>query len=212
MQTRPALYTATTALCATLTLLGFAPTLHAQNTQPAPTSNSSETHLALTFSGGHDTDPRDGGRPVNLVAGGLGVPPEVFRQAFSHVHPAGVDSGGPTPNEARANKAALMNVLAKYGITNEKLDEVSNYYRYVRSHGQMWPTQPAAGYAVVANGKITRFVITASGSGYTVPPTVTIPGMPNITATAKITFSTKSGSQNGAVSTVTLAQPDGTPH
>ena len=44
--------------------------------------------IELNFTGGYDTDPRDHGRPVVLVAAGLGVAPEVFREAFSHVHPA----------------------------------------------------------------------------------------------------------------------------
>src|SRR5258708_2366054 len=82
------------------------------------------------------------------------VAPEVFREAFSHVLPAGPDSGGPTEGEARANKAALMAVLGKYGITNERLDEVSNRYRYVKSHGQMWPTKAAVANALVQNGVI----------------------------------------------------------
>src|SRR5206468_1655940 len=92
--------------------------------------------VPVVFSGGHDTDPKDRGRPVVLIAGALGVAPEVFREAFSHVHPAGPGSGGPTDAEARANKAALMNALGKYGVTNERLDTVSNYYRYVRSRGE----------------------------------------------------------------------------
>src|SRR4051812_1568346 len=79
--------------------------------------------VPVTFSGGHETDRRDHGRPVVLVAAGLGVAPEVFRDAFSGVHPAGPGSGGPTREEAQKNKQALMSVLGKYGITNERLDE-----------------------------------------------------------------------------------------
>src|SRR4051794_23144238 len=88
---------------------------------------SAETK-ALIFSGGHDTDPRDHGRPVVLIAAALGVKTEVFREAFSGVTPAG--DRRPTGDEARRNKAALMKVLQPLGITNERLDEVSNYYRY----------------------------------------------------------------------------------
>src|SRR5437016_5075268 len=82
------------------------------------------TRVPVVFNGGHDTDPRDHGRPVVLIAAALGVKPEVFREAFSHVHPAGPGSGGPTDAEARKNKAALMSALGKYGITNDRLDTV----------------------------------------------------------------------------------------
>ena len=82
------------------------------------------TRVPVVFSGGHDTVPVDHGRPVVLIAAALGVKDEVFREAFSHVHPAGPGSGGPTGEEARANKAALMKALGKYGITNERLDAV----------------------------------------------------------------------------------------
>ncbi len=67
------------------------------------------------FSGGHETEGVDRGRPVKLIAAALGVPPQVFRETFTHVHPAAPDSGGPTDAEARANKAALMNALSSTG-------------------------------------------------------------------------------------------------
>ncbi len=47
-----------------------------------------ETKIPVTFSGGHETDPKDHGRPVVLVAAALNVKPEVFRKAFSGVTPA----------------------------------------------------------------------------------------------------------------------------
>ena len=94
----------------------------------APYLHAAETTVPVTFSGGHETDPQDHGRPVGLVAAALGVKPEVFRQAFSGVTPA--KNGKPSPEEAQRNKAALMKVLGPYGVTNERLDEVSNYYRY----------------------------------------------------------------------------------
>src|SRR4051812_25461765 len=72
----------------------------------APVSTGT-VKVPVVFSEGHDTDPRDRGRPVVLVAGALGVAPEVFREAFSGVHPAGPNSGGPTHEEAQKNKAAL---------------------------------------------------------------------------------------------------------
>ena len=70
-----------------------------------------------------------------------------------------------------------MAALAPYGVTNERLDTVSNYYRYVRSRGELWPTQPAAAYALVRRGVVTGYVVTSGGSGYSSPPIVTVPGM-----------------------------------
>src|SRR5690349_14821832 len=73
------------------------------------TTTAAETRLPVTFSGGHETDSRDHGRPVVLVAGALGIKPEVFREAFSGVRPA--KNGKPSGEEARRNKEALMKVL-----------------------------------------------------------------------------------------------------
>ncbi|HEY1012511.1 MAG TPA: hypothetical protein VGE07_07365, partial [Herpetosiphonaceae bacterium] len=131
--------------------------------------------FAVTISGGYETDPRDRGRPVALIAAALGVPEEVFREAFSHVTPAGAGSE-PSEAQARQNKAALMSALAPYGVTNERLDEVSNYYRYNGSAGELWPHAPAAAEAIVADGKVTGIRITDPGAGYTSAPTVTIAG------------------------------------
>jgi len=79
---------------------------------PLAVVQAAETKVPVTFSGGHDTDPKDHGRPVVLVAAGLGVKPEVFRKAFSGVTPA--RGRGPTGEEARRNKEALMKVLGPY--------------------------------------------------------------------------------------------------
>jgi hypothetical protein len=167
-------------------------------------SAGSVTKIPVVFSGGHETDPRDHGRPVVLVAGALGVAPEVFRDAFSRVHPAGPDSGGPTGEEARANKAALMSVLGKYGITNDRLDTVSNRYRYVRSHGEMWPSQPAVANALVQNGVVTGFEVVSGGGGYSSPPKVTVPNVKAASAKVELSFS-KDFDSNGAVSKIILA-------
>src|SRR4051794_39650307 len=71
----------------------------------------------LTITGGLETDPVDNGRPVVLVAAALGVPTEIFREAFSGVTPAG--AGNDVSQErAEENKAALLKVLAPYGVTN----------------------------------------------------------------------------------------------
>jgi len=65
------------------------------------------TKIPVVFSGGHETDPRDHGRPVVLIASALGVSSNVFREAFSQVHPAD-PIVGPTGDEARKNKSALL--------------------------------------------------------------------------------------------------------
>src|SRR5580693_7679729 len=102
---------------------------------PSSPQAAGESQAPVTFTGGHDTDPRDHGRPVVLIASALKVSSDVFREAFSHVHPAGPGKNGPTDSEARANKAALMNALGKFGVTNDRLNEVSNFYRYASFNG-----------------------------------------------------------------------------
>ncbi len=161
------------------------------------------TRVPVAFSGGHDTDPRDHGRPVILIAAALGVQPEVFREAFSHVHPAGPGSGGPTDAEARQNKAALMNALSKYGITNDRLDTVSNYYRYPPGRGGLWKTKEAAANALIKNGAIIGYEITNGGSGYSSAPAVSVPGHPEAAAQAELAFG-KNMETNGAVSAITI--------
>jgi len=158
--------------------------------------------IPVAFTGGHDTDPRDRGRPVILIANALKVTPDVFRQAFRGVHPAQRD-GGPTDAEARANKKVLMDALSPYGVTDDRLNEVSNQYRYRRDKGQMWPTVPATAYATVSNGVVTGIVVTNSGSGYSSPPIVSIEGMPNVHAEATLSFDTDF-MKNGAVKEIAL--------
>lgn len=158
----------------------------------------------LVFSGGHETDPRDRGRPVVLIAAALNVPPEVFRDAFTHVHPAPPGQNGPTDAEARANKQALMSALGPYGVTDDRLNTVSNYYRYRRDRGEMWPTAGAQGYATVQDGAVTSVVITNGGSGYSSPPSVSVAGMPAVVTVATLGFSTEF-SKNGSVASVAPA-------
>ncbi|SFI18173.1 hypothetical protein [Planctomicrobium piriforme] len=169
---------------------------------PCMAADEQTRRVAVEFSGGHETDPVDRGRPVNLVAGALGVAPEVFREAFSHVRPA---PGGrePEPAQVRQNKQALMKALAPYGVTNDRLDTVSNYYRYRPQNGELWPVQPAAAVAIVENGKLVRFEVTSGGSGYSSPPRISVPGFPAATAEAKLSFD-KDFQKNGAVSSIQL--------
>src|SRR6187402_2416876 len=127
-------------------------------------ARAAETKVPVAFSGGHDLGKNDYGRPCTLMAAALGVKPDEFRKAFSGVTPA--RGRGPTGGEARRNKEALMKVLAPHKVTNDRLDEVSNYYRYRPQEGELWPTKPAKAYALVEDGKIKKVVVTEPGSGY----------------------------------------------
>jgi hypothetical protein len=162
-----------------------------------------DSKVPVTFSGGHETDPKDHGRPVVLVAGALGVKPEVFRKAFSGVTPA--RGRGPTEEEARRNKEALMKVLGPYKVTNDRLDEVSNYYRYRPQEGELWPTKPAKAYAVVEDGKIKKLVVTEPGAGYSSPPKVTVKGFEKVRLEAKVKFETDL-KKNGGIESIDLAK------
>jgi hypothetical protein len=162
------------------------------------------TRVPVVFSGGHDTDPRDGGRPVVLIAAALGVKPEVFREAFSRVRPAG-PGRGPTGEEARKNKEVLMNALGKYGITNERLDAVSNYYRYEPGRGNLWKNKPATANALIKSGAIIGYEIINGGSGYSSLPTVSVPNHPKAGAKVELTLG-KNFESNGAISAITIPQ------
>ena len=85
------------------------------------------TQVPVTFSGGHDTDQQDHGRPIVLIAAELEVKPEVFREAFSGVAPAGDHK--PSSEDARRHQAALMKVAQPPGVTNNRLGEVPNHSR-----------------------------------------------------------------------------------
>jgi hypothetical protein len=165
--------------------------------------NTEKVAASVVISGGFDTDPQDKGRPVVLIAAALGVPTEVFREAFRGVTPAGAGSE-PSPEQAQRNKAALLKVLAPYNITNQRLDEVSNYYRYNKSKGEIWQRTPAEATATITNGVVTGVTITNPGSGYSSNPTVTITG-PNgkVTATAALSY-TKNFKTNGSISAITI--------
>lgn len=155
--------------------------------------------IPVTFSGGHDIGERDFGRPVALIAAGLGVEPDVFREAFSGVTPA--HGRGPTGEEARKNKAALMKVLGPHGVTNERLDEVSNYYRYQPQRGELWPTKEAQAYAIVVDGLIKEIVVTEPGSGYCSTPTAMVKGTEATELKVTLGFS-KDLRKNGAITKI----------
>lgn len=141
----------------------------------------------VTFSGGHEIGPGDFGRPVTLIAAGMGVETDVFREAFSGVTPA--HGRGPSGDEARKNKSALLKVLGPHGVTNERIDEVSDYYRFRPQNGELWPTKEAQARAIVVDGKITEIVITEPGSGYCSVPTATVKGMESVKLKVTLGFS-----------------------
>jgi hypothetical protein len=156
------------------------------------------------IAGGHVTDPRDNGRPVVLVAAALGVPTEVFRQAFSAVTPAGAGQE-PDPAQVQANKAALLKVLAPYGVTNDELDAVSDYYRYNGSAGELWPTTKATARATIKDGKVVALQLVSGGAGYTSKPKVTVPGLAVRGVTVKRAYGTDLAT-NGRVRALHLAR------
>jgi hypothetical protein len=162
-------------------------------------SRAAEKQVPVTFSGGHTIGKEDFGRPVTLIAAALGVKPDVFRKAFSGVTPA--RGRGPTGAEARKNKEALLSVLAPHGVTNERLDEVSDYYRFRPDRGELWPTRTAKAHAVVVDGKIKRIVVTDAGAGYCTPPTIKVAGFAEtrFNVTLKLTKDLK---KNGGVAKI----------
>jgi hypothetical protein len=190
--------------CLPLTVAAFTTMLTVPFAKAEPAGSGDTTvRVPVVFSGGHETDPRDGGRPVVLIAAGLGVPPEVFRETFSHVRPARAGTE-PEPEQVRENKAALLAGLGKYGVTNDELDAVSNYYRYVRSRGELWPVQPATANALVRNGVVTGYEIISGGSGYTSPPTVTVANVTGAPAAVELSFG-KDLKRNGAIAAIKVA-------
>jgi hypothetical protein len=165
-------------------------------------AQAEEMKVPVTFSGGHEIGKSDYGRPCTLMAAALGVKPDEFRKAFSGVTPA--RGRGPTGDEARRNKQALMKVLSPLGVTNERMDEVANYYRFRPQNGELWPTKPAKADAIVNDGMITKIIVTDPGSGYCSPPKVSVKGFDNIHLEAKIKYD-KDLKKNGGIESVEIA-------
>ena len=156
---------------------------------------------SVVFTGGYQTDRRDNGRPVILIAAALGVKSEVFRDAFSRVTPE--RGGNPSAALVRRNKTVLMTALGKYGITNDRLDAVSNQYRYRPQEDDVWSSTPATAKAITKNGKVTSFTIVNAGSGYSTSPIVRIVGNDNVYGKTTLGFS-KDFKTNGRVVSITL--------
>lgn len=151
------------------------------------------------FSGGHEIGPKDYGRPCVLIAAALGVKTEVFREAFSGVTPA--KGRGPSGDEARRNKDALLKVLGPHGITNERIDEVSNFYRYRPQNRELWKHKEAKAHAIVENGNVTQVVVTDPGFGYSSPPKVTVTGLPDAELSVSLLFD-KDFQKNGSIKAI----------
>lgn len=191
------------ALAAALPLLALVatPALAQSPRRPAPV-RAQETRVAVVFNGGYETDPQDRGRPVVLIAAALGVPGEVFRAAFRNVRPAPAGQE-PDPEQVRRNKDALLNALGRYGVTNDRLDTVSNYYRYNGRRGEMWRHRDAAAYATVRDGRVTGFTLTDPGAGYSSPPTVTVPGLERVGVSATLAYGPEFD-KNGSIKALNL--------
>ena len=96
-----------------------------------------------------------------------------------------------------------MSALGPYGVTDDRLNEVSNYYCYSRSHGEMlWKNTPAVGYATVHNGQVISFTLTDAGSGYSSQPAVSVQGLPDVHPTVTLNFGTDFA-KNGSIKTIT---------
>jgi len=165
------------------------------------TTKSNAPEGTVVLNGGFETDPVDGGRPVGLIAAALGVKPEVFRKAFDEVRPA--RGGAPTPARAHANKEKLMAVLGPLGVSNDRLDEVSNYYRYRPESGTLWRHRQAEVKAVILDGEVKSFEITDPGAGYLTAPTVKVEGYPFLQAKAKLAFD-KDLAKNGRIENIVI--------
>jgi hypothetical protein len=153
----------------------------------------------VTITGGHDIGRDDLGRSCTLIAAALGVKTEVFREAFGGVIPSRGRS--PSEDETKRNKEALMRVLAPHGVTNERLDEVSNYYRYRPQNGELWRHKDAKAHAVVEDGRVKRIEVTDSGAGYSTPPKVTIKGMDGVELVVTLLFD-KDLKKNGSIKSI----------
>lgn len=145
---------------------------------------------------GYTTKAIDKGRPVILIGSALGVWEEVFREAFSKVTPR------PNSTQVHINKRILLDALWPYGITNDRLDEVSNYYRYQPQRWGLWKHSKAKVKAVISDDTVTDFEIIRAGNGYTVPPTITVPGY-NVKTEVIIQFS-QDFKTNGSIKEVKI--------
>ena len=161
-----------------------------------------KTTVQVQISGGHETKPVDRGRPVILVASALGVREQVFREAFSHVRPAPAGQE-PEREQVDRNKQALLDALSRYGVTNNRLDEVSNYYRYRPGSGELWPIQPARILVTLLGARVAKVQVLVRGAGYSSLPTLRVPGHPEIRLVPKLAFGPDFDS-NGSIGSISV--------
>ncbi|MCB0919995.1 MAG: hypothetical protein KDC39_15655 [Actinobacteria bacterium] len=189
------------AVLGTGTVAVFAASAASGSDEPAQATTGAATEtratVPLVITGGLETNPVDNGRPVRLIAAALDVPAKVFREAFSHVSPA--PDFNPSPEREAANKAALLAVLAPYGVTNDRLDEVSNHYR-IRP-GETWPHREATGLAMIENGVVSSVRLTDAGYGYSSVPQVRVPGYPQVDVSLTLRKST-AFEANGSIASI----------
>lgn len=114
-------------LLALVLLVGMALVAAPAQARKKPRPSASPARIASTVQGCFNLS-TDMGRPVCEIASALGVPAEVFREAFTHVTPAAKGSE-PTEVQREANHQALLSRLAPYGVTPQLLDAVSDKYR-----------------------------------------------------------------------------------
>ena len=100
-----------------------------------------------------------------------------------------------------------MKVLKPHGVTNDRLDTVSDYYRYRPQEEELWPTVDAKAHAIFEAGQIKKIVITDGGSGYSSEPKVTVEGMKGVKLKATLAFS-KDLKKNGAIASVEVAKDE----
>ncbi|MCW2974662.1 MAG: hypothetical protein JWN72_2935 [Thermoleophilia bacterium] len=174
----------------------------AANGASSATTTVTETRTVLV-TGGHVTVRRDDGRPVVLIAAALGVPTTVFRTAFSGVTPA-IGGAEPAGAQVQLNKAALLRVLAPYGVTNERLDEVSNFYRYMGADGATWRQAAARATVTVRDGRVASVRLRSGGAGYSSLPTLRVAGYPQLRLSAKLAYGTNLAT-NGRIAQISVA-------
>ena len=159
--------------------------------------------IPIKFSGGYEIGRQDFGRPIVLIAAALKVKPEQFREAFSGVTPA--RDRPPTGAEARKNKEALLLVLKPLGVTNERLDEVSDHYRYQPQRGELWTHTAPDAHAIVENGKVKKIEISNPGARFSSTPTASIPGHESIKLQVKIHLD-EDLKKNGSIESIEIAK------
>jgi hypothetical protein len=118
------------------------------------------------------------------------------------VKPAGPGQK-PDPDQVQKNKQVLMDGLSKYGVTDDQLNEVSNYYRYRRDSGEVWKHVDATAVAMVKDGVVIVVTVTNPGAGYSSPPIVTVPGIAKVNAPVTLSYGTDLD-KNGSIKDITV--------